>query len=90
MTTLKFIKMKFKIRLICLKRYSSGQSHFSEINVQLAEKNEFDTHFVHKCLEMRENEQTVVLNGSSEALGNCFQPILQQFPKSGFDTGVSL
>ena len=53
-----------------LKGYSSGQSHFSEINAKLAEENEFVTHFLQKCLETRENEQNVVLNGSSEALGN--------------------
>ena len=53
-----------------LKVYSSGQSHFSEINAKLAEENEFPTHFVQNCLEMRENEQKVVLNESSEALGN--------------------
>ena len=53
-----------------LKGYSSGQSHFSEINAKLAEENEFVTHFVQKCLETRENEQNVVLNESSEALGN--------------------
>ena len=41
-----------------------------EINVKLAEKNEFAAHFVQKCLETRENEQNVVLNESSEALGN--------------------
>ena len=47
------------------------QSHFSEINAKLAEENEFVTqNFVQKCLEMRENEQNVVLNESSEALGN--------------------
>ena len=53
-----------------LKGYSSGQSHFSEINAKLAEENKFVTHFVQKCLETRENEQNVVLNESSEALGN--------------------
>ena len=53
-----------------LKEYSSSQSHFSEINAKLAAKNEFVTHFVQKCLEKRENEQSVVLNESSEALGN--------------------
>ena len=53
-----------------LKGYSSGQSHFSEINAKLAEENEFVTHFVQKCLETRENEQNVALNESSEALGN--------------------
>ena len=53
-----------------LKGYSSGQSHFSKINAKLAEENEFVTHFVQKCLETRENEQNVVLNESSEALGN--------------------
>ena len=53
-----------------LKGYSSGQSHFSEINAKLAEKNEFVTHFVQKCLEMRKNAQNVVLNESSEAPGN--------------------
>ena len=42
----------------------------SEINVKLAEKNEFATHFVQKCLDMCENEQNVVLNESSEAFGN--------------------
>ena len=50
--------------------YSSGQSHFSEINAKLAEENEFVTYFVQKCLETRQNEQNVVLNESSEALGN--------------------
>ena len=54
-----------------LKGYSSDQSHFSETYVKkLAEKNEFAAHFVQKCLETRENEQNVVLNESSEALGN--------------------
>ena len=53
-----------------LKGYSSGQSHFSEINAKLAEENEFVTHFIQKCLETRENEQNVVLSESSEALGN--------------------
>ena len=53
-----------------LKGYSSDQSHFSEINVILAEKNVFAAHFVQKCLETRENEKNVVLNESSEALGN--------------------
>ena len=55
-----------------LKGFSSDQSHFSEINVKLAEKNEFAAHFVQKCLELetRENEQNVVLNESSDALGN--------------------
>ena len=53
-----------------LKGYSSGQSHFSEINAKLAEENEFVTHFVQKCLETRENERNVVLNEFSEALGN--------------------
>ena len=40
-----------------LKGYSSGQSHFSEINVKLAEKNEFATRSVQKYLEMRKNEK---------------------------------
>ena len=53
-----------------IKGYSSGQIDFSEINAKLAEENEFVTHFVQKCLETRENEQNVVLNESSEALGN--------------------
>ena len=48
----------------------SDQSHFSKINAKLAEENEFVTRFVQKCLETRENEQNVVLNESSEALGN--------------------
>ena len=58
------------IGFAALKGYSSDQSHFSEINVKLAEKKEFVTHFVQKCLETHENEQNVVLNESSEALGN--------------------
>ena len=53
-----------------LKGYSSGQSHFSEINAKLAEENEFGTHFFQKCLETRKNVQNVVLNESSKALGN--------------------
>ena len=53
-----------------LKGYSSDQSHFSEINAKLAEKNKFGTHFVQKCIETRENEQNVVLNESSEGLRN--------------------
>ena len=44
-----------------LEVYSSGQSHFSEIDVKLTEKNKFVTHFVQKCLEMHENEQNVIL-----------------------------
>ena len=36
----------------------------------MAEESEFVTHFVQKCLETRKNEQNVVLNESSEALGN--------------------
>ena len=56
-----------------LKGYSSGQSHVSEINVKLAEKNEFVNYFAKKCLEMRENEQKVVLNESSEAFGSSSQ-----------------
>ena len=58
------------ITRICLKGYSSGQIHFSEINVKLAEKNEFATQFVQKLLEMRENRQNVVLNESSEGFRN--------------------
>ena len=57
-------------RPLGLKGYSSGQSHFLEINVKLAEKKEFDTLFVQKRLEMCEKEQNVVLNESLEALGN--------------------
>ena len=57
----------------CLKGYSSGQSHFSEINAKLAQKNEFVTQFVKKCLETRENEQNVVLN---EAINFSFQDYL--------------
>ena len=58
------------VRKQSLKGNSSGQSHFSEFNAKLAEENEFVTHFVQKCLETRENEQNVVLNETSEALGN--------------------
>ena len=57
-----------------LNAYSSGQSHFSEINAKLAGKNEIVTHFVQNCLETRENEQNVVLKwvfGSArKPLGN--------------------
>ena len=56
--------------MVHLKGYSSGRSHFSEINARLAEENEFVTHFVQKCLETRENDQNMVFNESSEALGN--------------------
>ena len=55
---------------INVKGYSTGQSYFSGINAKLAEENEYVTHFVQKCLETCENEQNVVLNESSEALGN--------------------
>ena len=64
-----FFKYEVKV-FFTLKGYSSGQSHFSEINAKLAEENEFGTHFVQKCLETRENEQNVILNESSEALRN--------------------
>ena len=43
--------------------------YFSEINIKLAERNEFITHFSQECLETREKEQKVVLNESSEAFG---------------------
>ena len=47
------------------------QSHFSEINAKLAEKNEFTAHFVQKCFETRENFMSKCgLNESSKALGN--------------------
>ena len=39
-----------------LKGYSSDQSHFSEINVKLAEKNKYATHSVQKSLEVCENK----------------------------------
>ena len=35
-----------------------------------AEKNEFVTHLVQKCIEMRKIEQNAVLNVSLGALGN--------------------
>ena len=41
-----------------------------EINAKLTEENKFVTYFVQKCLDMRKKEQDVVLNESSEALGN--------------------
>ena len=40
------------------------------INAKLADENEFFPNFVQKCLGTRKNEQNVVLNESSEALGN--------------------
>ena len=39
------------------KGYSSDQSHFSEINVKLAEKNKYATHSVQRSLEMCENKE---------------------------------
>ena len=39
-----------------LKGYSSGQSHFSEIKVKLAEKNKYATHSAQRSLEMCENK----------------------------------
>ena len=45
-----------------LRGYSNGHSHFSEINAKFAEKKEFVSHSVQKCLETSENEQNVVLN----------------------------
>ena len=43
---------------------------FRKLTQNWLRENEFFTHFVQKCLETCENEQTVVLNESSEALGN--------------------
>ena len=40
-----------------LKGYSSGQSHFSVINVKLAEKSKYVTHSVQRSLEMCENKE---------------------------------
>ena len=57
-----------KVTFRKLKGYSSGQSHFSEINAKLADENEFVGKWI--CRKTRENEQNVVLNESSEALGN--------------------
>ena len=72
-----------------LKGYSSGQSHFSEINSKFAEENEFVTRFVQKCLETSENEQNVVLNESSEALGNHSEIVrILVFAMSTADDGV--
>ena len=41
----------FKFEFLYLKGYSSGQSHFSGYNVKLAEKNEFATCYVQRCLQ---------------------------------------
>ena len=41
---------------LLLKGYFSGQSHFSGINVKLAEKNKYATHSVQRSLEMCENK----------------------------------
>ena len=43
--------------IIFLKGYSSDQSHFSEINVKLGEKNKYATHSVQRSLEMCENKE---------------------------------
>ena len=40
-----------------LKGYTSGQSHFLEIKVKLAEKNKYATHSVQRSLEMCENKE---------------------------------
>ena len=40
-----------------LKGYSSDQSHFSEINAKLDEKNKYATHSVQRSLEMCENKE---------------------------------
>ena len=45
-----------QLNLWSLKGYSSDQSHFSEINVKLAEKNKYATHSVQRGLEMCENK----------------------------------
>ena len=47
----------------------ASQSHFLEFNAKMAEKNESRLNLFVQCLEMHENEH-VVLNESSEALGN--------------------
>ena len=43
------------IHCLDFKGYSSDQSHFSEINVKLAEKNKYATHSVQRSLETCEN-----------------------------------
>ena len=50
-----FLMMHEKAKFL-LKGYSSDQSHFSEINVKLAEKNKYDTHSVQRSLEMCKNK----------------------------------
>ena len=45
------------LKLFFLKGYSSGQSHFSEINVKLAEKNKYAIHSAQRSLEMCENKE---------------------------------
>ena len=59
MSILVFTLFCFSITILSkhFKGYSSGQSHFSEINVKLAEKNEFANRSVQRCLEMCENKQ---------------------------------
>ena len=50
---------QYKPWILCyssLKGYSSGQSHFSEINVKLAEKNKYATHSVQRSLETCANK----------------------------------
>ena len=49
-----FFNFHFSFKLF-LKGYSSDQSHFSEINVKLAEKNKYATRSVQRSLEMCEN-----------------------------------
>ena len=51
-----FTEISRKQVLAALKGYSSGQRHFSEINVKLAEKNKYATHFVQRSLEMCKNK----------------------------------
>ena len=40
-----------------LKGYSGDQSHFSEINVKLAEKNKYAAHSIQRSLEMCGNKE---------------------------------
>ena len=52
-------KTKPRRNVVQLDGYSSGQNHFSEIDVNLVEKNKLVTHSVQRCLEMRENKQKI-------------------------------
>ena len=51
----KYPRTKFRLGMGTSKQRIPCGSHFSEISVKLAEKNEFGTHSIQRCLEMCKN-----------------------------------